>query len=91
MPTYEYECVKCGDRFEYFQSMTDVSLKKCPACKGSVKRMISTGTGLIFKGGGFYQTDYKGSAPASGSTPGAAKGPATCEKSKSCPDCPKNV
>lgn len=58
MPTYEYQCTKCGHRFEEFQSMNDAPLKKCPKCKGKVERLISGGTGLIFKGSGFYINDY---------------------------------
>jgi len=59
MPTYEYECQDCGHRFEMFQSMMEDPYKICPACKGKVKRLISSGAGLIFKGSGFYITDYK--------------------------------
>jgi putative FmdB family regulatory protein len=59
MPTYEYECEKCGNRFEAFQRMTDPPLKSCPKCKGKVERLIGTGSGIIFKGSGFYATDYK--------------------------------
>ena len=59
MPTYEYQCQKCGHVFEAFQSITDEPLKECPVCKGPVKRLISSGAGLIFKGSGFYETDYK--------------------------------
>lgn len=60
MPTYEYACPKCGHTFEMFQSMRDEPLKKCPHCKKTgVKRLIGGGAGLIFKGTGFYITDYK--------------------------------
>lgn len=60
MPTYEYACQKCGHQFEQFQSMRDEPLKKCPKCgKTGVKRLLGTGAGLIFKGSGFYITDYK--------------------------------
>ncbi len=61
MPTYEYECQKCGSRFEQFQSITAEPLTTCPddACAGSVKRLISAGGGLLFKGSGFYITDYR--------------------------------
>jgi len=59
MPTYEYQCQKCGHVFEAFQSITDEPLKECPVCKGPVKKLISSGVGLIFKGSGFYETDYK--------------------------------
>lgn len=61
MPTYEYECAKCGKTFDVFQSMKDAPLKACPdkKCKGKVKRLLGTGAGLIFKGSGFYTTDYR--------------------------------
>lgn len=61
MPTYEYECAKCGKTFEVFQSMKDEPLKTCQnkKCKGKVKRLLGTGAGLIFKGSGFYITDYR--------------------------------
>ncbi len=65
MPTYVYECRKCGYQFEKFQSIMAAPAKTCPKCKGRVARMLTTGAGLIFKGSGFYQTDYKKtSAPA---------------------------
>src|SRR5450432_295023 len=55
MPTYEYECPKCGHAFELFQSMRDEPLKRCPKCgKAGVKRLVGGGAGLIFKGSGFY-------------------------------------
>jgi len=59
MPTYEYECRKCGHRFELFQSMTDPPRKRCPLCRGAVRRLIGTGGGIVFKGSGFYVTDYR--------------------------------
>jgi putative FmdB family regulatory protein len=60
MPTYEFACPKCGYRFEKFQTMSAAPLKKCPKCgKSGVKRLIGAGAGLIFKGTGFYITDYK--------------------------------
>ena len=61
MPTYEYECEKCGHHFEEFQSITEEPLTKCPKknCKGKVHRVISPGAGFIFKGTGFYVTDYR--------------------------------
>jgi putative FmdB family regulatory protein len=59
MPTYDYECTKCGHNFEAFQNIKDKLLDKCPKCKGKVKRLIGSGAGLIFKGSGFYATDYR--------------------------------
>jgi putative FmdB family regulatory protein len=59
MPTYDYKCSKCKNTFEYFQPMTAEPLTECPKCGGSLKRVIGTGGGTIFKGSGFYQTDYK--------------------------------
>lgn len=59
MPTYEYECLENGHRFEEFQSMTDEPLTICPVCGGNVRRLIGSGAGFIFKGSGFYQTDYR--------------------------------
>ena len=64
MPTYEYQCRKCGHQFEAFQSISAPPLKRCPECKGTVARMLTTGAGIIFKGSGFYQTDYKKSSHA---------------------------
>ena len=60
MPTYEYECENCGHQFEQFQSITARPLKKCPECgKMKLQRLIGAGAGIIFKGSGFYQTDYR--------------------------------
>jgi len=59
MPTYEYECDKCGHRFEVFQSMTEPPRKRCPKCRGKVRRLVSGGAGIVFKGSGFYATDYR--------------------------------
>lgn len=60
MPTYEYECGACGHRFEKYQSMTEKAVKKCPECgKIRVHRVISGGAGVLFKGSGFHQTDYR--------------------------------
>ena len=60
MPTYEYKCNKCGHRFEKFQSIMSGPIRKCPECgKNAVERLISAGGGLIFKGSGFYITDYR--------------------------------
>lgn len=67
MPTYHYVCTKCGHEFEFFQSMKDEPLASCPKdrcarkpwAKGKVKRQLSAGAGIIFKGSGFYITDYR--------------------------------
>ncbi|NOZ64153.1 MAG: zinc ribbon domain-containing protein [Caldiserica bacterium] len=59
MPTYEYECEDCGYRFEKFQGITEDPVKICHRCGGKVKRLLSGGGGVIFKGNGFYATDYK--------------------------------
>jgi len=59
MPTYEYECRKCGYKFEEFQKITEPPLRRCPRCKGGIRRLLGTGAGIIFKGSGFYQTDYR--------------------------------
>ena len=59
MPTYEYECKRCGFLFEEFQSINAQPLKHCPKCNGSVKRLIGKGSGIVFKGSGFYATDYR--------------------------------
>ena len=94
MPTYEYECPKCGHAFELFQSMRDEPLKKCPKCKkNGVKRLVGGGAGLIFKGSGFYITDYKtkkGTPPSEGaaakpaeSKPAESKSAATPASGKS--------
>jgi putative FmdB family regulatory protein len=59
MPTYEYECQKCGHHYELYQSIKDAPKRTCPRCRGRVKRLLGTGAGLIFKGSGFYTTDYR--------------------------------
>ena len=60
MPTYDYICNDCEKKYEYFQSMSDAPIKECPECKNnSLRRVISGGTGLIFKGSCYYLTDYK--------------------------------
>jgi putative FmdB family regulatory protein len=59
MPTYEYECDACGERFERFQSMKDDPVQKCPKCDGPVRRLIGTGAAVIFKGSGFHATDHR--------------------------------
>jgi putative FmdB family regulatory protein len=90
MPTYEYSCDKCGATFEIVQSMRDAALKECPKdrCQqkkwghGKVKRLIGTGAGLIFKGSGFYITDYRSDSyreAAKKDAPATADKPATKE------------
>ena len=60
MPTYEYKCGSCGHKFEKFQTITKRSIRKCPKCgKLKLKRLIGSGSGIIFKGSGFYGTDYR--------------------------------
>lgn len=60
MPTYEYICEHCGNEFEQFQSITAAVMRKCDNCgKMKLKRLIGSGSGIIFKGSGFYQTDYR--------------------------------
>lgn len=86
MPTYEYECTKCGLRFEKFQKMTDKPLKKCPECRAKVNRLISSGSGIIFKGKGFYQTDYK-SSDGGGKLKSKGNKTPPCGKEKSCDSC----
>ncbi len=99
MPNYDYLCQTCGHRFEVFQSMNDAKLTDCPqeGCDGTVKRLLGTGAGLIFKGAGFYQTDYRSSsyqqgakqdtaassspAPAAPAAPAPAAAPAAPAKS----------
>jgi len=84
MPTYEYKCDACGKQFDQFQSITAPALTKCPHChKNKLRRLIGAGAGLIFKGSGFYITDYrsdsyKAGAKSSGSSgSGAASAPKT--------------
>ncbi len=59
MPTYAYRCKSCGHEYEKFQKITDTTKAKCPKCGKRGERMISGGAGVVFKGSGFYETDYK--------------------------------
>jgi putative FmdB family regulatory protein len=60
MPTYDYECDACGHTFELFQSISEAVKKKCPACsKHKLRRLFGTGAAVVFKGSGFYETDYR--------------------------------
>ena len=75
MPTYEYVCRSCGHEFEKFQSMKDDPVKSCPACRRrQVKRKIGVGAGVIFKGSGFYETDYKNKKPSGEKKEGSSEG-----------------
>lgn len=70
MPTYDYVCGACGHAFEHFQSMSDARLSKCPKCaKKALERKIGGGGGVIFRGSGFYQTDYKKASPPPSESP----------------------
>ncbi len=85
MPTYEYECKSCGYQFEAFQSMKDEPLKTCPECGKDIRRLINGGSGIIFKGSGFYVTDNGGSkkaasAPVSSSSDAASPKAEKAEK-----------
>jgi len=77
MPTYEYECTKCGHTFEAVQRMMDKPLSRCPRCRSSLRRLINGGMGVIFKGSGFYSTDNK-----KGSALSAGNGSSSREKEK---------
>jgi putative FmdB family regulatory protein len=82
MPLYEYQCKKCGHRFEKIQKFTDRMVKKCPECGGPVEQMISA-PAVQFKGSGWYVTDYGGKAQPSSGSDGGGKDSAKDEKSKS--------
>ena len=77
MPTYEYVCTKCHHHFEAFQSIASHPLTVCPVCRGPLERIIYGGAGLIFKGSGFYETDYKKKSN------GGSKSPRTTKVSES--------
>jgi len=74
MPTYEYECAACGKRFEKFQGIKDEPLKTCPECGKPLRRLFGTGSAVIFKGPGFYATDYGRSS----------RGGTSCDRSRPC-------
>ncbi len=98
MPTYDYVCESCGDRFEHFQKMSSEPLTTCSKCGGHLKRLIGSGVGIIFKGSGFYCTDYRpggaskpkegGDAPKQGEATGNGDAPKQGESAKSA-DAPK--
>jgi len=74
MPTYDYECTKCGHTFDAFQNMSDDPLRKCPECgKSGLRRLIGGGLGVIFKGSGFYSTDSRSTASKTSSKTSDAK------------------
>ena len=89
MPTYDYKCLKCGETFEAFQKISDKPLTKCPKCKGKVRRLISSGSGLIFKGRGFYATDYKKKESVPATKADNQKPCSGCHQS-TCPNIEKN-
>jgi len=82
MPTYEYQCEVCGHTFDKFQNITENPLTECPECGGIVKRLISGGAGLIFKGSGFYHTDYKNKT----AKPSCGQTTTCCGKDSPCTD-----
>ena len=92
MPTYGYECKSCGHSFDAFQSIKDEPLKTCPKCGKELRRLINGGTGVIFKGSGFYATD-KGGKGGITAKPAKTEEPAKsgsepcsgCAKQESCP------
>ena len=81
MPNYEYECRACGYRFEKFQNINDDPLRICPKCRGEIRRLITGGGGVIFKGSGFYATDYKKSRDEAGPCCGTDQ---SCDNPKRC-------
>jgi len=89
MPTYEYECKSCSHSFEVFQSMSDSPLKECPKCGKEIRRLIFGGTGVIFKGSGFYVTDKgKSSKSITGKTESASAASKSADASP-CAKCPE--
>lgn len=82
MPTYEYKCTKCEHVFTKFQNMSDEPVKRCPKCRHKVERVIGSGSGIIFKGSGFYETDYKrkcGTSSSCQNDPAPSCTPEKCE------------
>ncbi len=86
MPTYEYRCDGCGLLFEQFQKITDDPVNECPDCGAAVTRLVSGGSGIIFKGSGFYQTDYKNSNSCTHNDNGKRTG---VKKNPDCEGCEK--
>ena len=85
MPTYEYHCEACGKNFDYFQSMNDPRLETCilDGCEGKVKRLLGTGAGIIFKGSGFYETDYRSESYKKGAEKADSSSSSSSSDSKS--------
>jgi putative FmdB family regulatory protein len=82
MPTYDYRCSACGHELEVFQSIREAALKKCPKCgKSKLERLIGPGAGILFKGGGFYQTDYRSESYKQGESAEKGGGKPASEKS----------
>lgn len=91
MPTYEYQCAACGHRFEEFQSITAKPIRKCPECKKlKVDRLMGTGSGMIFKGSGFYITDYRSEGYKSAAKADSGTSSPTPGKSDSAPAATKS-
>ncbi len=88
MPTYDYECQNCDKVFEVFQKMSDPVLSACPTCGGSVRRLLGSGAGLIFKGDGFYQTDYRSGGYSADRAKDASAG---CPSGGDCSKCDKAI
>ena len=74
MPTYNYYCSNCDTHFSYFQKMSESPISTCENCEGKIKRLITGGTGLIFKGSGFYLTDYKNGKESKDHSPNSTQG-----------------
>ena len=92
MPTYDYECRSCHHKFEAFQSIKDDPIKKCPRCGKAVRRLFGGGMGIIFKGSGFYTTDYKHSSAVTsgnGSSKSGSRGESKESKSEPKPSAEK--
>ena len=88
MPTYEYRCNNCGYEFEKLQSIAAEPLKECPECTGSVKRLIGSGIGIIYKGSGFYTTDYKNKTNSKTAEKTSCSNK-KCEAKETCPSASK--
>ncbi len=87
MPTYDYECTACGHRFEELQSFSEPALTKCPKCKkNKLQRLFGGGGAIIFKGGGFYETDYRRAGEKADKGEAAAETPKTETKPETKPE-----